>query len=345
MAARTPARGGGRPTLVAVAQRAGVSLKTASRALNGEPNVAPTTREKVQQAARDLGFRLNAVAADLARGGASNLVGFITGDLANPFYSAVASGIECELRRHRRQLIIASSGEDPQRERALTAELVGRRVAALIVTPVGQDHGDLAREVEAGLPVVLIDRPAPGVEADTVVMDNRGGVRAAVEHLLAGGHRRIGLVGDESHLWTFQERRDEFIETLARGGIADAERYVRAGAHDAALARQFVGELLADEPAPTALLTANNVITVGALHALRDRAATTPGLRVALIGFDDFELADLLSVTVVGYDAHELGRQAAALAVTRLQDPSLPPRTVVVPTRLVTRGTGEFHAG
>ncbi|HEY3545661.1 MAG TPA: LacI family DNA-binding transcriptional regulator [Propionicimonas sp.] len=325
-----------------MAQRAGVSLKTASRALNGEPNVTATTQAKVLVAAQELGFRLNAVAADLARGGASTLVGFITGDLSNPFYSAVASGIERELRRYGRQLLIASSDEDPGRERALTMELVGRRVAALIVTPVGPDHEELSREIGAGLPVVLIDRPAAGVVADTVVIDNRGGMRAAVEHLLAAGHRRIGLIGDESHLWTFQERRSEFIEALRRGGIADVERYVRAGAHDGALARRFASELLDRDPAPTALITANNVITVGVLHAVRDRAAVVPGPRVALIGFDDFDVADLLAVTVVGYDAHELGRQAAALAVTRLQDPTLEPRTVVVPTRLISRGSGEI---
>ncbi|MFC8921045.1 LacI family DNA-binding transcriptional regulator [Cellulosimicrobium sp. NPDC057127] len=336
-------RSGRRPTLASVADLAGVSLKTASRVLNHEPNVADATRAKVQDAAQRLGFRRNAVAADLARGGSSRLVGFVTGDLANPFYSALASGIERELRPHGLQLITTSSDEDPSRERALTEALVERRVGALVVTPTATDHSSLQPEIEGGTPVVFVDRPAEGIEADTVVIDNRGGVRAAVRHLLDHGHRRIALVGDESRLWTFQERCDEFVATLREAGDEDPGRYVREGAHDADLARDFVTELLSLPEPPTALLTANNKITVGALHALRDRQdATAPGgTHVALVGFDDFELADLLDVTVVGYDVVEMGRQAAALAVSRADDPDLPPRLVVVPTRLVERGTGE----
>ncbi|GAA1722391.1 LacI family DNA-binding transcriptional regulator [Isoptericola hypogeus] len=342
----TPPRPVRRPTLAAVAERAGVSLKTASRVLNDEPNVATATRARVQAAALSLGFRRNAVAADLARGGASRLVGFVTGDLANPFYSAVASGIERELRGRGLQLITASSDEDPERERALTEELIERRVGALVVTPTSHEHAALRDELAAGLPVVLVDRPARDIEADTVVIDNRGGVRAAVSHLLAHGHRRIGLVGDESRLWTFQERREAFVETLAGAGITDPDRYVRDGAHDADRARAFVDELLALDQPPTALVTANNKITVGALHALRDRTGAASDRQersVALVGFDDFELADLLGVTVVGYDAAEMGRRAAALALARAADPGRPTQLVVVPTRLVARGSGEVR--
>lgn len=339
--ARGAARGGRRPTLVAVAEHAGVSLKTASRVLNNEPNVAPATRERVQAAARALGFRRNAVATDLARGGASRLVGFVTGDLANPFYSAVASGIELELRGRGLQLVIASTDEDPARERELTQELLERRVGALVVTSTVREHAELHEEVASGLAVVLVDRPAPDIDADTVVIDNRGGVRVAVEHLLEQGHRRIGLVGDESRLWTSRERREAFVATLAERGVANPDRYVRDGAHDADRARAFAAELLALDEPPTAILTANNKITVGALHALRDRVANSGADPVALVGFDDFELADLLGITVVGYDAVEMGRRAAALAIARVDNPLAPSQLVVVPTRLVARGSGE----
>ncbi|MFD7026354.1 LacI family DNA-binding transcriptional regulator [Promicromonospora sukumoe] len=327
-----------RPTLAVVAQAAGVSLKTASRVLNGEPNVATATRERVQDAAASLGFRRNAVAADLARGGLSRLVGFITGDLANEFYSALASGIERELREHGLQLLTASSDEDPEREASLTGELIERRVGALIVTPAGADHTVLRGEIAAGLPVVVVDRPAAGMDADTVVIDNRGGTRAAVGHLLAHGHRHIAFVGDEPHLWTYQERSDEFLAALREAGVADAERWVRSGAHDAAAARDLVLELLAAPEPPTAILAANNRATVGTLQALRD---TPGGDRVAVVGFDDFELADLLGITVVAYDAVEMGRRAAELAVARSADPDRTVEQVVLPTRVVPRGSGE----
>jgi LacI family transcriptional regulator len=337
-----------RPTLAVVAEAAGVSLKTASRVLNREPNVAAATRERVLDAAASLGFRRNAVAADLARGGFSRLVGFITGDLANEFYSALASGIERELREHGLQLLTASSDEDPERESSLTGELLERRVGALIVTPAGADHSALRGEIAAGLTVVVVDRPAAGMDVDTVVIDNRGGTRAAVEHLLAHGHRRIAFVGDEPHLWTYQERSDEFLAAMRDAGVSDAERWVRSGAHSAAAARDLVVELLdarhgqardgqAPEP-PTAVLAANNRATVGTLQALRD---VPGGDGVAVVGFDDFELADLLGITVVAYDAVEMGRRAAELAVARSADPDRPVELVVLPTRVVARGSGE----
>ncbi|MFC8801719.1 LacI family DNA-binding transcriptional regulator [Promicromonospora sp. NPDC057138] len=332
-----------RPTLAVVAEAAGVSLKTASRVLNGEPNVAAATRERVQDAAASLGFRRNAVAADLARGGFSRLVGFITGDLANEFYSALASGIERELREHGLQLLTASSDEDPERESSLTGELLERRVGALIVTPAGADHSALRGEIAAGLTVVVVDRPAAGIDVDTVVIDNRGGTRAAVEHLLAHGHRRIAFVGDEPHLWTYQERSAEFLAVMAEAGVPDAGQWLRSGAHSAAAARDLVVELLdardgrAPEP-PTAVLAANNRATVGTLQALHD---TPGGDAVAVVGFDDFELADLLGITVVAYDAVELGRRAAELAVARSADPDRAVELVVLPTRVVPRGSGE----
>ncbi|PUB26305.1 LacI family transcriptional regulator [Promicromonospora sp. AC04] len=337
-----------RPTLAVVAQAAGVSLKTASRVLNGEPNVATATRERVQDAAASLGFRRNAVAADLARGGFSRLVGFITGDLANQFYSALASGIERELREHGLQLLTASSDEDPEREGSLTGELLERRVGALIVTPAGADHSALRGEIAAGLPVVVVDRPAAGMDVDTVVIDNRGGTRAATRHLLAHGHRRIAFVGDEPHLWTYQERSDEFLATMRDAGVSDAQRLVRSGAHSAAAARDLMVELLAVPDPPTAVLAANNRATVGTLQALRDAPGGAGGAGgaggrndIAVVGFDDFELADLLGITVVAYDAVEMGRRAAELAVARSADPDRTVELVVVPTRVVTRGSGE----
>ncbi|MFI6427863.1 LacI family DNA-binding transcriptional regulator [Promicromonospora sp. NPDC050880] len=333
-----------RPTLAMVAEAAGVSLKTASRVLNGEPNVAAATRERVRDAATSLGFRRNAVAADLARGGFSRLVGFITGDLANEFYSALASGIERELREHGLQLLTASSDEDPSRESSLTGELLERRVGALIVTPAGADHSALRGEIAAGLTVVVVDRPAAGMDVDTVVIDNRGGVRAATRHLLDHGHRRIGFVGDEPHLWTYQERSAEFLAVMADAGVPDAERWLRSGAHSASAARDLAAELLADPEPPTAILAANNRATVGTLQALHEVGGRAGGDEIAVVGFDDFELADLLGITVVAYDAVEMGRRAAELAVARSADPGRPVELVVLPTRVVARGSGERRA-
>ncbi|WP_460750927.1 LacI family DNA-binding transcriptional regulator [Myceligenerans cantabricum] len=320
-----------------MAERAGVSLKTASRVLNGEPNVADTTRERVRAAAEALGFRRNAVAADLARGGASRLLGFISGDIANPFYSALASGIERVARDNDMHLITTSCEEDTDRERLLTDELLERRVGGLVVTPTTGDHARLAGELAAGTPVVFVDRPASGLDADTVVIDNRGGIRAAVRHLSDHGHRRIAFVGDNPDVWTFRERRAAFLEAMAELGNPGAQDRVRSGAHDAAGARMLVSALLTGPEPPTAVLAENNRVTAGALRALDEFPG---GEDVALVGFDDFDLADLLGVTVVSYDAVEMGRRAAALAITP-RAAGTEPRTVTLETRLIPRGTGE----
>src|SRR3954463_2855949 len=184
-----------RPTLTEVAALAGVSLKTASRALNQEPNVAPSTGRRVRDAADVLGYRLNGIARELRRGATSALVGLVSGDLANPFYSAVASGIERELRQHGLLLITANNDEDAELERSLVEAFLERRVRALLVIPSADDHEYLAIEGNRGVPFVFLDRPPDGLSADAVLIDNAGGARSAGEHLLAGGPPPAGPGG------------------------------------------------------------------------------------------------------------------------------------------------------
>src|SRR4051812_32503624 len=276
--------GASRPTLRQVAALSGVSLKTASRALNGEPYVSAGTADRVRAAAAQLGFRRNAIARDLRAGARSPLVGLIISDLANPFYSRVARGAERRLRTAGLPLITASSGEDPQLEHVLGAEMLDRRVSALLIVTSAAEHGYLEPERRLGLPVVFLDREPADIVADAVVLDNDGGVHRAVEHLLAGGHRRIGLVGDLARLATQQQRAAAFEAAMTAAGVTDSVCYVRADCHDATTAQRAVGELLALDPAPTALITTNNLITTGALRALRGASD-----RPALVGFDDFD--------------------------------------------------------
>jgi LacI family transcriptional regulator len=325
-----------RPTLTQVAAVAGVSLKTASRALNREPNVAPDTAERVQQAADRLGYRLNGIARELRRGATSTLVGLISGDLANPFYSAVASGIERELRQHDLQLLTANNDEDPERERELVDALLERRVRALLVIPTHGRHDHLAVEGNRDVPFVFLDRPPAGMAADAVLIDNVGGGQAAGEHLLAAGHRRIAVINDLSRLLPQRDRLKGFQQAMRAADNTHWEPYLRTDVHDARRAEQAVHELLALPSPPTALFTANNRLTTGALRALKGHRRPP-----ALIGFDDFDLADVVGVSVVAHDAAEMGRQAARLAINRMSGQRGRPRTVLMPTWLIRRGSGE----
>jgi LacI family transcriptional regulator len=337
-----------------VAVRAGVSLKTVSRVINGEAGVAAATAAKVGEAIAELGFRRNDLARSLRQGRTSSTLGLVIEDVANPFYSAIAQAVEAEARERGYMVITGSCEEDPERERELIGALLRRRVDALLLVPASREHSYLRRELADGTPVVFLDRPPEGLEADCVLLDNVGGARAATEHLLAQGHERIALVAGPSELYTAGARLAGYREALAAAGLPRNHELVRVGSRDAAQAEAAVRDLLA-LPAgrrPTALFTGDNRNTVGALRALRAHgpgAATGAGSGssaarpIALVGFDDFELAELLAVptTVVRHDSHLMGRHAATLAFERLDGVERPPRTVVVPTALVARGSGE----
>ncbi len=165
-----------------------------------------------------------------------------------------------------------------------------------------------------------------------------GGARQATQHLLDQGHRRIGMVGDLPHIFTAVERCEGYAEAMKAAGIGVDELLVRLGAHDVEAAEQATSELLALPDPPTAIFAGNNRNTIGALRATR-----AAGTRVALVGFDDFELADLLStpVSVVTHSPADMGRQAAQLLCQRLAGDKAPPRRVRLPVELVRRGSGE----
>jgi len=317
-----------------VAQMAGVSLKTVSRVINAEAGVTPATAERVTAAIAELGFERNDLAASLRHGRSSSTLGLVIEDVANPFYSAVAQAVEAAARDRGFLLITASAREDANRERELVAALLRRRVDALLIVPAGPDH----RYIAASSRAVFLDRPPLGIEADTVLLDDLGGARSAVEHLIAYGHTKIACVGDDAGLYTMRQRVTGYLEALAAAGIEYDPALLSSGTRDVEGARAAVTRLL-DLPAehrPTALFTANNRNTIGALHALAD-APDPP----ALAGFDDFELADLLGTTVVRADPWQLGARAAALAFGRLDGDERPPFTVTVPTEVVPRGSGE----
>jgi LacI family transcriptional regulator len=325
-----------------VAREAGVSLKTVSRVVNGEAGVGPATAARVTAAIDALGYRRNEIARSLRPGQASATVGLVIGDAGNPFYSTIARAVEEVARRYRHLLITASSEDDPNREREVVQALTRHRVDGLLIVPAGRGGEQLYLQPEfrLGTPLVFVDRPPVGVEADTILIDNVGGARRAVEHLLAHGHRRIGVVGDAPSFSTVQERLAGYRQALATAGIPFEESLVRLSPHDTAEAESVASALLDGPDDVTAIFATNNRMSIGVLRALR-----THRRRIALVGFDDFELADMLStpVTVVRHDTAEMGRLAAERLFARLSGDDSPPRRLVLPTVLVPRGSGEIR--
>ncbi|MFC7593174.1 LacI family DNA-binding transcriptional regulator [Nonomuraea antimicrobica] len=300
-----------RPTMKDVASAAGVALKTVSRVVNGEPGVHPATAERVRAAIDQLGYSRNESARVLRRGTTAT-IGLVIEDVADPFYSGLSRAVEAVVIDHGCLLLSGSSGEEPGRERELVETFCARRVDGLIVVPAGDDHTYLRPELEAGTPVVFADRPpGAGLDVDTVLADNAGGARHAVRHLLGYGHRRIAFLGDDAAIFTASERLRGYQEEL--GGLFD-ERLVSMRPPSEEAVRGDLGRMFALDDPPTALFTGNGRYTVTTLRALAGR-------RVALVGFDDFELADLLDpgVSVVAQDPAWMGRVAAELLFRRLR--------------------------
>ena len=327
-----------------VAALAGVSLATVSRVLSGDPKVAPDRAERVHDAVSLLGYRRDASASNLRRADrVSASIGVVFEDVANPFQAAVLRGLETVVRERGLLTMVGSSDDDAGRERELAEAFSSRRIDGLVLLPAGTDHSYLRADRDAGVAMVFVDRPPALLEADAVMSDNAGGAAAATEHLIAHGHRRIGFLGDEQRIHTAAERLRGHRAALARHGIAEDPALIRTGLRNSDAASEAVAGLLALTPPPTALLTAQNLITVGAIHRLR---ALDRHHAVAMIGFDDLELADALEpgLSVIAQDARAMGRTAAELLFAQLDGESDGFRHIEVPTTLIARGSGELAA-
>lgn len=327
-----------RPTMKDVAARAGVGLKTVSRVVNEEPGVTEDTISRVQAAIDALGFRRND-SARLLRKGRTASIALVLEDLADPFYSPLSRAVEDLARAHSTLLFTGSSAEDADREQELVLAFCARRVDGLVIVPASDDHRYLEPEIAAGVATVFVDRPAGGIDADVVLSDNAGGTREGVAHLIAHGHRRIGFIGDLPRIHTAAERLRGYREAMDAAGLPVHESWVSCGPTAPGRVRAAVESMLSGPEPVTALFAGNNRITVTAVRVLADRPSV-----VALVGFDDFELADLLrpAVTVVAQDPGQLGRTAAGLLFQRLGGSAGAPKRVELPCRLIPRGSGEL---
>ena len=327
-----------RATLEDVARLAGVSSKTVSRVFTHRDLVAPETVERVLGAAKRLRFRPNPLARNLRRGGPTNTIGFIMGELNNPFYYKLAAGIERELSAHGFSLVVATTDDTAEGEERVADALLGQRLGALLLIPVADDQSYLEGERHLGTPVIAIDRPARNLVADSIVLENHRGVFDATTRLLERGHRRIGYICNPASVYTQAERLRGYRDALAAYGIRDSSAWERLEDDLSRPADGLIADLLDRDDAPTAIITGNNRVTIGALRVLRDLHDDG---RTALVGFDDFDTADVLGVTVISYDPLALGRAAATLAIERMQDPAGFTRQLEMPTWIVERGTGE----
>ena len=323
-----------KPTMNDVARQAGVALKTVSRYVNGDPTIGPDFAERIRRAIDELGYRRNMAAARIRPGQSAKMIGLIISDLSNPYFAALARAIELGAAESGYMLTIASSEENGQRHDRLVDRLLEQQVDAIIDVPP-RAPGRPWQQIPPPLPpLVFVDRPAD-FAADTVLADNAGGAHAATRALLDAGARSIAFVGDSVEIFTMGERLAGYRRALQEAGVPLDDDLVVDTAHTTDEAMRIVLDLLSRGRAD-AVFAANNRSSFGALRAFRLGETFLP-----LIGFDEFEAAALVNppISVVTQDIAAMGRAAAGLALARLAGDDAPFRTVVLPTRLMLRGS------
>jgi LacI family transcriptional regulator len=327
-----------------VAALAGVGIKTVSRVVNHEANVAPGTASKVWEAVAALDYHVDLQAGSLRRaGGRTRTLGLLVSSVDNPFAGAIHRAVEDAAVQRDVSVFTSSLDDDPLREARAVSAFLQRRVDGLILTTASPRPDYLGAVLQRGLPVVYIDREPVDETLDAVTSDNRAAAEHATAHLIARGHRRIALLADRLDIGTARDRQQGFLDALGHAGISTTLTPMVTELHDAASAQVALARLLASEAPPTAVFSAQNLITVGALHALR-----AAGLQhaVALVGFDDIPLGDLVEpgVTVIAQDPQQIGQVAVERVFARLEGDVSPARHTIIPTTLIARGSGEIAA-
>jgi len=335
-----------RSTMRDVAALAGVSLKTVSRVVNRESGVRPEMADRVRQAADQLDYRPDFTASNLRRADRrTGTIGLLVEDVGNEFSATVHAGVEQAARERGVAVLTASTADDPGRERDSVRAFSSRRVDGLVAVPSGGVDSSLWIERDIGVPLVFVDRAPKGVVADCVLTNNREGTHEGVDHLIAQGHRKIAFLGGVSRLETAQERYEGYIDSLTAAGLASRPSWVLRDLRNPDEATEAAEALLGLVDPPTAIFAAQNLICMGAFRAL---ARANLHRSIALAGFDDFALADMLdpAVTVIAQDPWNIGYRAAKLLFERMDDDASAPDEAhsaatihEIPSRLIVRAS------
>jgi LacI family transcriptional regulator len=305
------------PTLADVAAISGVSIKTASRVMNGSHQVSEDTASKVRKAANLVGYRSNRIARELRVGSLSNLVGMVISDLANPFYAGLAAGAEERLSEEGLDLILATARDDGEREKSLIESLLERRVRGLIIVPSGEDYSHLHQERKRGFSFVFVDRPAPYLDADSITVDNRGGITACLDYLLQQGCKSIAIIADTTNIWTASERIEAFKQALLSRKIDKKDVHIISNIHTSEEAGSATRKLLKENPQVDGILATNDLIAMGVGQTVSSSRA-----KVKVVSFDLFPTANLLNIATLDHDPQRLGRISAEMLLKRFENPT-----------------------
>jgi len=322
------------PTLVDVARKARVSLKTASRVLNNSRNVREEKAIRVRAVIKLLGYRANELARGL-KAQRSAAIGMIVPNLSDPFTASAVHGLQEVARANGYAVILASHGGDVDAERTEIQTLMGRQIDGLVIAPADSRKDSFSDILPAGVHVVTFDQLIRNFKGDTVTVTNRQSAKEATEHLAGHGLRRIVAIGARPYLYTCKERIAGYKAGMKAASLSPRVCLVE---HESSLTAEWLAEEVFRKQDADAILTLNWVCTMLTLRGLR-QLRKSAGRDIPLFSFDDFDLADMLTpgLSVVRQPAELLGREAARLLFERLKGKIERPRAVILPTKLIIR--------
>lgn len=331
-------------TMSEVARVAGVSQSTVSHVVNKTRRIAPETEKAVTAAIEATGYVNDGIAKSL-RTGKTHTIGLAISAMSNPYFGEVVHAIEKHLTELGYSLILADTHDEPERELRAVRDLLAQRPAGIIIAPSADPQEALHQISRRNIATVLIDRVPerldPTQPIDAIGVENTEPTAELVNHLTERGHRRIAMICGRPGLRTTIERLDGYVLGMQRAGLELDQSLIRDGHSEADPAAAAIKALMRLDSPPTALITANNQMTIGAMKALRDLGLQVPR-DLALVAFDDFPWADLFSprLTVMVQPVEELGTLAAEMLFQRIQQPDLEPREVRLAPQLIVRDSG-----
>jgi LacI family transcriptional regulator len=325
-------------TIRDVAKAAGVSQATASRVAGKYGYVSAKNRQKVLKAIRDLSYRPNRIARSMVTK-STQTVGLVVTDIQNPFFAELARGIEEVAWAHGYTLILANTDESLERESAILTVLQEKMVDGLILVPASSRPSDTRTALNnQGIPVVLLDRASADLDVDTVLVDNENAAYQAVSYLIGLGHKRIGMIVDSLEITTNEERLAGYRSAMYDHGLPIEKDLLQPCLYTRESAYEITREMLKMPDRPTALFTAFNFISIGALRAIQEAGLQIPR-DISMVGFDEVDSNHLNypQLTVVVQPVSDMARVAGERLIARLQGDKTMAQEIRLKTKFVLR--------